>query len=65
MIGPRAVLIRKGAAFHFTEGMSAEVESLVELQRRAAEEVLRAISGQPTRNPVNPEVYRNQPLPQS
>ncbi len=39
------------------------VESLVDLQRRAAEEVLRAISGEATRNPVNPEVYRDRPSP--
>ncbi|MGH9357082.1 MAG: C-terminal binding protein [Terriglobia bacterium] len=34
------------------------VESLVELQTRAAEEVVRALSGQAVRNPVNPEVLQ-------
>jgi D-3-phosphoglycerate dehydrogenase / 2-oxoglutarate reductase len=33
-------------------------ESLVELQVKAAEEVVRVLSGQPARNPVNPEVVR-------
>jgi D-3-phosphoglycerate dehydrogenase / 2-oxoglutarate reductase len=32
------------------------VESLEELQTKAAEEVVRVLSGQPPRNPVNPEV---------
>jgi D-3-phosphoglycerate dehydrogenase len=31
------------------------VESLEELQTKAAEEVVRVLSGQPPRNPVNPE----------
>ena len=31
-------------------------ESLVDLQTKAAEEVLRVLTGQPVRNPVNPEV---------
>jgi D-3-phosphoglycerate dehydrogenase / 2-oxoglutarate reductase len=33
-------------------------ESLVDLQTKAAEEVLRALTGQPVRNPVNPEAAR-------
>jgi D-3-phosphoglycerate dehydrogenase / 2-oxoglutarate reductase len=33
-------------------------ESLVDLQTKAAEEVVRALTGQPMRNPVNPEVAR-------
>jgi D-3-phosphoglycerate dehydrogenase len=32
------------------------VESLEDLQTKAAEEVVRVLSGQPPRNPVNPEV---------
>jgi D-3-phosphoglycerate dehydrogenase len=31
-------------------------ESLVDLQTKAAEEVLRALTGRRARNPVNPEV---------
>ncbi len=34
-------------------------ESLVDLQTKAAEEVLRVLSGQAPRNPVNPEVVRS------
>ncbi|HLI85424.1 MAG TPA: C-terminal binding protein [Bryobacteraceae bacterium] len=34
-------------------------ESLVDLQTKAAQEVLRALTGQPVRNPVNPEVKRS------
>lgn len=34
-------------------------ESLLELQTRAAEEVVRVLSGEPPRNPVNPEVLRS------
>jgi D-3-phosphoglycerate dehydrogenase len=37
------------------------VESLVDLQRRAAEEVLRAMSGAPPRHPVNSEVLQSWP----
>lgn len=33
-------------------------ESLVELQTKAAEEVVRVLSGQTPRNPVNPEVWK-------
>jgi len=33
-------------------------ESLVDLQTKAAEEVVRVLSNQPPRNPVNPEVLR-------
>jgi len=33
-------------------------ESLVDLQTKAAEEVLRVLTGQPARNPVNPEVAK-------
>ena len=33
-------------------------ESLVDLQTKAAEEVVRVISGQPARNPVNPEALQ-------
>jgi D-3-phosphoglycerate dehydrogenase len=33
-------------------------ESLVELQTKAAEEVVRVLTGQPPRNPVNPEVLQ-------
>jgi D-3-phosphoglycerate dehydrogenase / 2-oxoglutarate reductase len=33
-------------------------ESLVDLQTKAAEEVLRVLTGQPVRNPVNPEAAR-------
>jgi D-3-phosphoglycerate dehydrogenase / 2-oxoglutarate reductase len=33
-------------------------ESLIDLQTKAAEEVLRALTGQPVRNPVNPEAAR-------
>lgn len=33
-------------------------ESLVDLQTKAAEEVVRVLSGQPPRNPVNPEALR-------
>jgi D-3-phosphoglycerate dehydrogenase len=33
-------------------------ESLVDLQTKAAEEVVRVLSGQPPRNPVNPEVLK-------
>ncbi|MBI3402238.1 MAG: C-terminal binding protein [Acidobacteria bacterium] len=33
-------------------------ESLVELQTKAAEEVVRVLGGQPPRNPVNPEVLK-------
>ncbi|MGH9358467.1 MAG: C-terminal binding protein [Terriglobia bacterium] len=35
------------------------VESLVELQTKAAEEVVRVITSQPLRNPVNPEVLKH------
>lgn len=35
------------------------VESLEELQTKAAEEVVRVLSGQPPRNPVNPEVLQS------
>ena len=38
-------------------------ESLLELQRKAAEEVVRVLSGEPPRNPVNPEVLRSGNLP--
>jgi D-3-phosphoglycerate dehydrogenase len=31
-------------------------ESLLELQRKAAQEVVAVLSGRPPRNPVNPEV---------
>ncbi len=34
-------------------------ESLVDLQTKAAEEVLRALTGKPVRNPVNPEVAQS------
>src|SRR6266568_5847386 len=34
------------------------VEALEELQTKAAEEVVRVLSGQPARNPVNPEVLK-------
>src|SRR5260370_39402888 len=34
------------------------VEALDELQTKAAEEVVRVLSGQPARNPVNPEVLK-------
>ena len=34
-------------------------ESLVDLQTKAAEEVLRILTGKPARNPVNPEVTRS------
>ena len=33
-------------------------ESLVDLQTKAAEEVVRVLSGQAPRNPVNPEVLK-------
>jgi D-3-phosphoglycerate dehydrogenase len=33
-------------------------ESLIDLQTKAAEEVLRALTGKPVRNPVNPEAAR-------
>jgi D-3-phosphoglycerate dehydrogenase len=36
------------------------VESLEELQTKASEEVVRVLSGQPPRNPVNPEVLAAQ-----
>jgi D-3-phosphoglycerate dehydrogenase / 2-oxoglutarate reductase len=35
------------------------VEALEELQTKAAEEVVRVLSGQPPRNPVNPEVFKS------
>jgi D-3-phosphoglycerate dehydrogenase / 2-oxoglutarate reductase len=35
-------------------------ESLIELQTRAAEEVVRVLTGQVPRNPVNPEVLRSE-----
>jgi hypothetical protein len=34
------------------------VEALEELQTKAAEEVVRVLSGQAARNPVNPEVLK-------
>jgi D-3-phosphoglycerate dehydrogenase / 2-oxoglutarate reductase len=34
-------------------------ESLLELQTKAAEEVVRVLSGQAPRNPVNPEVLKS------
>src|SRR5579864_3242595 len=34
-------------------------ESLIDLQTKAAEEVLRVLTGKPARNPVNPEVTRS------
>jgi D-3-phosphoglycerate dehydrogenase len=34
-------------------------ESLIELQRKASEEVVRVLSGQPARNPVNPDVLHS------
>jgi hypothetical protein len=34
------------------------VESLVELQTKAAEEVVRAINGEEPRNPVNPDALK-------
>ena len=34
------------------------VEALEELQTKAAEEVVRVLSGQPPRNPVNPDVLK-------
>lgn len=37
-------------------------ESLVDLQTKAAEEVLRALTGKPVRNPVNPEAARSATL---
>lgn len=37
-------------------------ESLVELQRRAAEEVVRVLTGHMPRNPVNPEVLQSERL---
>jgi D-3-phosphoglycerate dehydrogenase / 2-oxoglutarate reductase len=37
-------------------------ESLIDLQTKASEEVLRALTGQPVRNPVNPEVGRTAAL---
>jgi D-3-phosphoglycerate dehydrogenase len=36
------------------------VESLVDLQTKGAEEVVRALTGEPPRNPVNPEVLKQQ-----
>jgi D-3-phosphoglycerate dehydrogenase len=33
-------------------------ESVIELQTKAAEEVARALKGEPPRSPVNPEVLR-------
>jgi D-3-phosphoglycerate dehydrogenase len=35
------------------------VESLVELQLKAAEEVVRVLTGQAPRHPVNPEALRS------
>ena len=32
-------------------------ESVIELQTKAAEEVARALKGEPPRSPVNPEVF--------
>jgi D-3-phosphoglycerate dehydrogenase len=37
-------------------------ESLVDLQTKAAEEVLRVLTGKPVRNPVNPEVAQSATL---
>jgi D-3-phosphoglycerate dehydrogenase / 2-oxoglutarate reductase len=37
------------------------VESLVELQTKAAEEVVRVLTGQAPRNPVNPEALKSRP----
>jgi D-3-phosphoglycerate dehydrogenase len=39
------------------------VESLVELQTKAAEEVVRVLTGQAPRNPVNPEALKSRPEP--
>jgi D-3-phosphoglycerate dehydrogenase / 2-oxoglutarate reductase len=39
------------------------VESLVELQTKAAEEVVRVLSGEAPRNPVNPEALKSRPEP--
>ncbi|MBV8904708.1 MAG: C-terminal binding protein [Acidobacteriia bacterium] len=36
-------------------------ESLVDLQTKAADEVLRVLTGQPARNPVNPEALESRP----
>ncbi|MBV9745172.1 MAG: hypothetical protein JO099_15530, partial [Acidobacteriia bacterium] len=36
-------------------------ESLLDLQTKAADEVLRVLTGQPARNPVNPEALESRP----
>ena len=51
LLGRENVIITPHTSFY-------SEESLIELQTKAAEEVVRVLSGQPARNPVNPEVER-------
>jgi D-3-phosphoglycerate dehydrogenase len=50
LVGRANVIITPHTSFY-------SEESLLELQRKAAEEVVAVLSGKPPRNPVNPEVF--------
>jgi D-3-phosphoglycerate dehydrogenase len=52
MLGRDNVILTPHMSFY-------SVESLVELQTKAAEEVVRVLTGQLPRNPVNPEVMKS------
>jgi D-3-phosphoglycerate dehydrogenase len=52
ILGRNNVILTPHTAFY-------SEESLVELQTKAAEEVVRVLSGQAPRNPVNPEVLKS------
>jgi D-3-phosphoglycerate dehydrogenase len=51
LLGRENVIITPHTSFY-------SEESLVDLQIKASEEVVRVLSGMPARNPVNPEVMR-------
>ena len=53
LLGRENVIITPHTSFY-------SEESLLELQRKAAEEVVAVFSGRPPRNPVNPEALQSQ-----
>ena len=52
LLGRENVIITPHTSFY-------SEESLLELQRKAAEEVVAVLTGKPPRNPVNPEACLN------
>ena len=52
LLGRENVIITPHTSFY-------SEESLLELQRKAAEEVVAVLSGRPPRNPVNPEALQS------